>query len=188
MQLQPKESAPLYGLIGRCLVLEIDAALIEVLRDPAMASTLGKLEPRLESYVHREWQANDYDEVAAEYCALFVLPKGVTQTASYWIPGSTEDIGHSLVAGVAQVLDTFGLQIETPAMGNVPKDNVALLALLAAQLYQEDLATGTGHGDEFVKNFVTPWAPAFCDALLAKTGNPVYRAIACLLAQLTSRE
>src|SRR5690606_19672325 len=123
-------------------------------------------------------------DAAAEYCRLFVLPKGVTQQASHWIPGETEDIGHKLVAGVSQVLDGFDLQIQAQAMGNVPRDNVALLLLLAARLYEEDATSATRHGDEFVTTFVVPWAAHFSAALAKRTDNPVYRATARLLAEI----
>lgn len=184
MELAPAQYQALYGLIGRCLLLELDADVLGVLRAPDIAPVLGKLDAEFQPYVNRAWTQAEYDDAAAEYCALFVLPKGVTLTASYWIPGSTEEIGHQLVAGVLKVLENFELSVESLAIGNVPKDNIGLLLMLAAQIYGMDEMRSTRFGDEFVEQFVLPWGHGFCDGLLARTHNPVYRAIAHLLAQL----
>ncbi len=187
MQLAPAEYGALYSLLGRCLLLELDADTVALLATPAMASVLGKLDAEFAPYVNRAWGPAEFDDAAAEYCALFVLPKGVTLNASYWIPGVSEDIGHQLVAGVRQVLDNFGLTVEALNTGNVPKDNIGLLLLLAAHLYQlEDEQRALEYGDEFVAQFVVPWGAAFCEALLARTNSPVYRALGQLLAELLS--
>lgn len=185
MEFAPTEYNALYSFIGRCLLLELDAASVEMLRAPEMSAALSKLDPQLDAYLDREWTADDFDDAAAEYCALFVLPRGVTQNASYWIPGDTAEVGHKLVAGVHQVLNNFELSVEELPMGNVPHDNVGLLLLLAAHLYEVDETSSSSstHGDDFVANFVSPWGPAFSAALLGKTQNPVYRAVGHLLAQ-----
>ncbi len=188
MQIEAAQNKALYGLVGRCLVTELDSDAVTALRSPAILSVLGKLDDKLDGYLVRDWNEGDYEEAAAEFCALFVLPKGVTQIASSWIPGSTEDIGHKLVAGVRQILENFSLEVETLSMGNVPKDNVGLLSLLAAELYGIDEVDSSSHGDDFVQSYVAPWGNAFGQALQAKTKNPLYRAIGGLLVELVSDE
>ncbi|MCG8416586.1 MAG: molecular chaperone TorD family protein [Proteobacteria bacterium] len=184
MILASKEYGILYGLIGRFLLVELDSAAVEALRSQDIISVLDKLQPGCESYLSRHWTDEDYDDAAAEYCALFVLPGKVPLIASYWIPGATEEIGHQLVAGVREVLQRFALSVAALHTGNVPGDHVGLLSLLAAYLYQQDDPLAAQHGRDFVETFVSPWVPAFTGALLAKTENPFYRALGHLLAQL----
>ncbi len=179
MQLAATELSSLYRLIGQCLISELDAPAIEMLRSTQIASVLEKLEPDFEAYVKRDWTAKDFEDAAVEYCGLFVLPGGAPLRASSWIAGS--EVEHTLVAGVEHVLMSFELSIDQLAVGNLSKDNIGLLLFLAAHLFEVDASEQSRFGHDFVTNFVLPWAPVFSEALLAKSHNPVYRAMSLLL-------
>jgi len=183
MQLTATDLSSLYRLIGQCLISELDTPAIEMLRSAQISSVLGTLEPDFVAYVKRDWTAKDFEDAAVEYCGLFVLPGGAPLRASSWIAGT--EVEHTLVAGVEQVLMSFELSIDQLAVGNLSKDNIGLLLLLAAYLFEVDASEKSRFGHDFVSNFVLPWAPAFSEALLAKTTNPVYRAMSLLLAATT---
>jgi len=182
-ELSATHASSLFSLIGNCLLLELDHAAVELLRAPEISDALNKLDDRCHSYLHRSWSEADYEEAAAEYCALFVLPKGVTQCASYWISGSTEENANAIVTGVRTILTDFGLALHETEMGRIPEDNAGLLLLLAGQLYEMDATEDSQHGDVFVEQYIAPWARSFCAALAGKTDNPVYLAMAALLME-----
>lgn len=184
MQFEATQHKNLYGLLGRCLISELDLQTVQSLQSPAIAEVLTTLDAELGPYLSKAWNQAEFDNAAAEYCALFVLPGGVTQVASHWVPGPTEQNGHKIVAGVEQILENFGLQVEQQRMGNVPKDNVGLLLLLAAELFALDASEASTHGQQFVANYVTPWALDFGAALRDRNSTPLYRAIGELLVLL----
>lgn len=186
LPLDAREHGGLYDLIGRFLLQELDADGLALLRTDTVSALLEALEPGIGPYLARPWTDDDFEQAAAEYCALFVLPGGVTPCASYWISGSTEEIGHQMVAGVDQVFDSFGLAVEDLPMGNVPRDHAGLLLSLAGYLYLSDAPDAARLGQEFADTFIKPFAPAFAEALAARTESPVYRALARLLSELAA--
>lgn len=172
--------ASLAHLIAHFLLHEIDPPGLGTLRQPGMLETLDKLEPGCSEYLSREWQTDDFEQAAVDYCSLFVLPRGAPPFAGAWLGGAPQEHSQRLLAqihGIARQLDT------EPGFANLPVDHFGLLLPLLAEAWLRDHRKAV---DGLRQEILEPTIPAFAAACRQRTRNPLYRALASLLGQLFS--
>ncbi|TFH23792.1 MAG: hypothetical protein E4H03_05325 [Myxococcales bacterium] len=177
--------APLYALLARISLLELDRELLGLLREPGLIEVLDKVEPGCRADVMREWSDRDLEAAAEEYCALFLLPDGAVPRASAWIPGEQEMVGSGVDELVDRVLEALGV---TPdgVLARVPRDHLGFLLHLAAVALDDDDAAARSVARGLIDQALAPWVGRWTDAVLARAEQPVYRAHARLLAALLS--
>jgi len=180
--------APLYALLARISLLELDRELIDLLREPGLIEVLDKVEPGCRADIIREWSDADLEAAAEEYSTLFLLPDGVMPRASVWIADEERETAEARIDElVGRVLEALGV---TPdgVLTRVPRDHLGfLLHLAAVALDDEDEAARTVAGG-LIDQALAPWVGRWAQAVLARAEQPVYRAHARLLSAMLSTE
>ena len=162
----PNQNAALYALLGRIFAKEIDPHFLKLLSATSeLSEVLNSIAPGCLEL--------DLEEAAAEYCRLFILPRGVPAVASAWLPGNDPNVAAPIVGLVHNLQST--LQLSLP--NELPPDHAGLLLPLMAWILdnQPDAAP------EFHAVALTPWLHAFASALELKAQLPIYQAIAKIL-------
>ena len=170
-------AAPIYALLSRILLNEIDHDLIATLENEVFLDTLEPIAPGLRLYV------STFDEASAELAAeeftrLFILPQGVAPRAAAWIDGELETVGARLSYKTQHYIELLGREIDTSVAGKLPLDHLGLLLDLAA------VSAGTEQGAAVVRDLIEPWAYRYGDALSRRASCPVYVAAGQLLKEL----
>ena len=180
--LEPEAKASLATLVAHLLLHEVDGPTLEVLRQEGVLEVLEKLEPGCRDYLAgREWGPADFDSAAAEYCRLFILPRGVPPYASAWLGGDPLVAGPRVAARAAEVRRALGLE---GAGGNPPDDHLGVLLTFLARAWQAGPA-GEPVARVLTGELLLPWTPAFSEALEREADGPLYRALGSLLGQLS---
>jgi TorA maturation chaperone TorD len=132
---------------------------------------------------------SDLDDLATEYCRLFVGPSPCCA------PYASTRLGGTMMRGrtadkVRVFAEQAGLELRVdPSL--VSEDHVAVLFDVLAELYDRR-AEGLSREDElaqFLRELVHPWVPDFLASVKEATSCELYRAAAQLaLALLTSSE
>lgn len=180
MELPASELALIYRLCGRLLLREVDAATLELLRQPAVRETLERAAPGAGAAL------DDWDDEAQreEFTRLFLLPGGVSAQASAWLPRERDALGAGLARAAEALLAELGRAPDPiPGVGRLPRDHGALLLELAALALERDPARGAS----FAGEALAPWLGACGRALARQSRSPLYRALGALLAALHPR-
>lgn len=155
-------------LAASLLAHEIDASLIASLQQPETALILQKIEPRVAPLLDKEWNSQDFEDAAVEYCRLFILdPVAPARAAAYNEKKSLE------VAGRIQfMLDSGFLELPVRFKTLAP-DHVALLLLVYSTL----------QGDDSIqfKSDNLAWLPDFSGRLETECQHPLYLLVAQIL-------
>ena len=171
-------SAPVHALLARMLLKEADAGLLRDLARPEIADAMETLEPGFTAYVARDRTEAELDDLAAEYARLFLMPGGVSPFAAAWIQGDEGTVRSGLESEIADLHRLLEIAPADFGLGNVPADHIGMLLSLTVVALEKD---PSGDLAARSRSLYQAWAPGFVDALLAKTGDPLYRAAAKLL-------
>lgn len=131
LALESEVKASLAALVAHLLLYEVDAPMLENLCQDDVVEVLDKLDPGCREYLAgRDWVADDFDTLAAEYCRLFVLPGGLPPYASAWLDGGYPVNGPRVAARIKEMMRALGVE---EVAGNVPRDHLGFLLALWAQ-------------------------------------------------------
>ena len=177
--------AAVHSLLARILLTEMDRDALVALSNPDVLEILERVRPGCAAFVRdTEWTPAALDALAADYCTLFILPKGVAPYAASWLDGDPAVLRGQLTDRINEVLDALRVRPGEFGMGNVPADHVGvLLALHALALEQggEGLASRS-HA------LLAPWVARFGERLAEHAAGidaPLYEAAGRLLHGLT---
>ncbi len=165
----PDAEASLYALLGRFFAAEIDRDLFETLQVPDIRETFEKIEPGCTACF-------DEEAAAAEFCRLFVLPKGTPAVAGAWLKGTGSPNSTAIVGLVLNLRSALDLDLPD----HLPPDHAGVLLPLMAWLldHQPDAAA------DFREQALAPWVAPFAAALQEKAELPLYRVVAKILPAL----
>ncbi|MEM7051568.1 MAG: molecular chaperone TorD family protein [Acidobacteriota bacterium] len=162
--------AEIAPLLGRLLLAEIDAPLMALLSHPDVAAVLDQAEPGCGAWLENE---HDLDELAADYCDLFVLPGGLAPVAGAWAEGvDRQDFLHRLAM-------VFPFESEIASSFETPADHFGRLLTVLGRATSPDASWSSPLID-----LVGPPMAAFGEALANHPTIPPYRACGRLLMAL----
>ena len=171
------------SLLARLVLKEVDAELLEVLRAPDLVEALDQAVPGTRAFLAREFGPEEFDDCAADFATLFLLPGGATPYAASYFEGDAGAARAQLANRVAEALDVLQIEPRDFGLGNVPMDHAGmLLALWAVAI---DRATGTTL-PERVQALLEPWLGTFAQAIVKTAKTPIYQATGEVLATLAS--
>lgn len=181
----------LYALCARILASEIDAELLRRLCSAELAASGLTL---VDDDLRALDEATALDELAAEYCRLFVGPQPVAA------PYASVQRGEVLLGGrsrarLLELMDKHGLEVET-GISIASPDHAAVMVALLATLYAEaagatepaEAASAISAARELLTGCVLPWMPAYLDRLADVASREPYRSVSMLLAALLDQE
>ena len=177
--------APVFALLARLILKEVDETLLRVLRQVNILEVLEKAEPGCAAYLAgSDWQSETFDVSAVDFTGLFIVPQGVQPQASAWLPGERELVGGHVATLVHQTVETLGLQPADPDLSRLPADHLALLLSITAQALSSEAPQAQHLGQTFFEQTLAPWLPTIGARIGACAHTPLYRAVGALLAQL----
>ena len=172
----------LHALLSRLFLKELDAPLLRELTRPAIADVLEVLEPGFSAYVAAAvWDAERFEEEAAEYARLFLLPRGVSPYAAAWMQGDEGAIRADLEERITNLYEVLRVRPTDFGLGNVPSDHVGMLLALTAAAEATD---ASGDLTACCLALLAPWAPGFAARVADESHSPLYRAAGRLLGEL----
>lgn len=182
----------LYGLCARILASEIDAELLRRLGSAELAISGISL---VDDDLRAADQAAALDELAAEYCRLFVGPQPAAPPYASVQRGEVMLGGRSR-ARLLELMDKHGLEVADTGVAIASPDHAAVMVALLATLYAEaaaatdpsDASAAIGAARELLTDCVLPWMPAYLDRLAGVATREPYRSVSTLLAALLEQE
>jgi TorA maturation chaperone TorD len=176
-----RERAPIYGLLTRLLVREVDAETWRALRDPVLVEFFEAAVPEFGRWISAEPEKERLDTLAEEFAKLFLVPGGVPLFASAWIEGDARKIADDLAGFVSAALETLGREpLRAEPWGRLPLDHLAL--------WMDLIATASAESPELASHLeeelMGPWVIALGRALEQKATAPLYRGVGALLQAL----
>ncbi len=176
--------APIEALLARVFLKEVDADLVAALAQPALADALEALAPGFRAFVcDRTWDVAAFDDEAAEYARLFLIPGGASPYAASGAAGAGGTVRAALQQEIAVLYETLRIAPRAFGLGNVPSDHIGMLLSLVSVARQQDRSGGLAAK---AMALLTPWAPRFAASVADSTRSPLYCASARLLAQTLS--
>ncbi len=166
---------------ARLVVRELDHAVVESLRAPALRDALSAYDSDCAAYLDAldAGGADALEQAATEFCSLFVLGKNTSPHASAWLGSDPAETGAAITRSVAGWMDQLGVEVAPGDWGNIPRDHLAVLCgLVAIALHAPHPA-----GERLARTIAVEalgWVPAFAEAVEHATTNPLYRAAARL--------
>lgn len=187
MSLDAVSEAAVHSLLARILLTEMDRSAIDSLCRDEVVDTLEQLRPGCARYLRdTAWDEASLDALAADYCTLFLLPKGVAPFAASWLDGDPAIARAELTERINEVLDALQVRPADFGMGNMPADHIGVLLALHALALQQggrQLAARS-------QALLTPWAEDFAARLTdhaARIEAPLYEAAGRLLTETLRR-
>jgi TorA maturation chaperone TorD len=175
------ERAPIYRLVARLLIREVDAATWVALREPAIVDFLEAAAPDFGDWIAREPNAERLEELAEEFARLFLVPGGVPLFASAWIEGQSESVANGLAHFVSEILEATGREtVFAEPWGRLPLDHLALWLDLVAGLADESPELARHLDDQLMG----PWIISLGRSLEEHAASPLYRSVGALLQDL----
>ncbi len=184
---QPKSTddraayAALLELVARLFLAELDRAALEELSRSDVLELLDQLEPDTAKFVRATATSADATEqLASEFCRLFLLTPGTTNPVASSFEPSAGDV---LAAHVPHWEQGLGIEPGDGPWGHLPPDHLARLMALRA------IATLDNSGEilaDIERHAPARWLAQFGAAVLATTTAPIYRAAARLLIELAT--
>ena len=177
------ERAPIYRLLSRLLIREVDAATWVALREPTIVDFLEVAAPDFGEWIAREPNADRLEELAEEFARLFLVPGGVPLFASAWIEGQPEIVANDLARFAHEILEATGREpVSAEPWGRLPLDHLALWLDLIAGLADESPELAR-HLDE---QLTGAWIVALGRSLEGLAASPLYRSVGALLQDLNA--
>lgn len=181
LRLSAVERAPIYALLARLLIEEVDAPTWESLRTPDVAAFLEQGRPGFADWIAAPASDAALEDLAEEFASLFLVPNGVPLFASAWLEGDRERMAKDLSEFVQNAMTALERQpIVRPPWGRLPMDHLALwldLIVSAADASPE-------FAEELVEQLMGPWVAQLGAALEKKARSPLYKAVGALLDAL----
>ncbi len=160
----------LLRLLSRIYLKEVDREFASFLSDSNCLEVFG-----MKSSDFSTWSQELEEELAVEFCRLFITPGVCVPLASAFL-GAAEGDSKAKESTVALlipgILEQVGVSLEAE-FAELPQDHLSLLFSLWALF----LAEGAG-GDDFKKICLDPWVMAFADRLYEKAQHPFYQGLA----------
>ncbi len=182
------ELAPVFALLARLILREVDEALLKVLRQADILEVLDKAEPGCAAYLSGPaWEPETstfFEALDVDFTGLFIVPQGVQPQASAWLPGERELVGGHVASLVNQAVAALELQPVDPALSQLPADHLALLLSITAQTLGSDDPKAQEMGRGLFEQTLAPWLPDIGARIQARADTPLYRAVGVLLTQL----
>ncbi len=170
------------ALLARIFLKEVDAALLRALAEPRVVEVFETLELEFERFIDpASWDEATFDDHAAEYARLFLLPGGASPYAAAWKSGDDGAVRAALNHEISSLYAALRLEPIDAGMGNAPSDHVGMLLSLCAAAGQID-ASGDLHAR--ARALLEDWAPSFAEKTRSLSTSPIYRAAARVLIAL----
>ena len=161
-------------LASRLLWKELDEPFVKALVDSGQSDVIDAFSQGARD-VLCSFDKQCAERLAEEYCALFVLPEGISPRAAGWMPGEMLSAGAKISHDCQTFMKRYGQRPNPEGFGVLPDDHIALLLDVAAQ------SVGTSDEQEAFDRLVSPWSGAFAEALLARVTSPIYGAVGGIL-------
>lgn len=181
-----------YALAARIFASEIDA---ELLRRLASAEVAGAGMTLLDDALRDLDEVSALEDLAAEYCRLFVGPRPVCA------PYASVQRGEAMLGGRAgtrllDFLERHGLELTDTGLPIASPDHVAVFLAVLAGLYADAavatdadaVAVATGAARELLESSVLPWLPAYLERVAENAQREPYASVAKLVAALLEQE
>jgi TorA maturation chaperone TorD len=187
----------LYALAARIFAAEVDELLLQRLESSGLA---GAGHPAGLVLLEDEIRALDVpsaiEELAAEYCRLFVGPMPVCS------PYASTQRGEALLGGRAgarllEFLERHGLELTGCAEMHIASpDHVAVMLAVLAALYAESAAApdeataavASSAARELLEQSVLPWVPSYLAGVATNARREPYASVSRLLVALLDEE
>ena len=187
MSAKSKKSSPspnspkagLYLLFAELIHREIDAKLLDLLRQPEVLAGFTELEPSCADYLTREWSESDYENAAVDFCDLFIMPEsGSAPRAAAWLEMGGELTAEAVDSVVNQFITEWKIEVP-PSYQYLAYDHLSLIFYLAVVIAEQDEELA----EEFEAAVLTPWIGRFGESLKSSS-SPFYRALGVMLSSL----
>ena len=183
------QKAAIFALLGRIFISELDRQSLEALQEQQISTVFEKLQKGSKDYLdNTQWDDETIDQLASEYCHLFILPKkpGLSLKASHWM--TNDESSH--LAKLETIISRLDLDASAVKLGftNLPDDHLGVLLYFMSSIYGSDDEELQKLGASLAKLSLFPWILKFNDKLLISTTNPLYLASGKLLLELLSFE
>ncbi len=163
-------------MLGRLLVEELNPDLLSILKQPSVLEAFDGMD-----YLRQEWDAETHEQAAVDYCALFVLPKGVSPMAGAWLGGGErEPTGVHIQTVVSSIRARVGFPLPK-SLAAAPPEHAGLLLFLGGQLACATDSELSQEAIPFLKATLCPWFHRFSEALANSTVSPLYSKVGQLL-------
>lgn len=185
--------ANIYALLSRIYRKEITPELLQKLRDKKLNSTLSGMGLDFSDLFEKN-EKKLIDDLAAEYCRLFIGPgPHIPPFESVHHGTFTNEGGLSgLLWGnealkVKKFYDKLNLKVPRDSEVNIP-DHIAIELEVMQYLCNKEVESGSNGKlkecremeKEFLNEHLTQWIPSFCDAVIKSSNIKFYRDIAAL--------
>lgn len=186
----------LYALCARLLSHEVDRPLWRVLSSGQLEPVARQLEVALvEPDLLRRDEAGALEELAVEYCRLFIGPIPLCS------PFASAQMGEALLGGRARTrLESFaqarGIDLHPDDTRIASPDHIGVELALLANLYAqaaeprdaEDRLSALVGARELLEQHLLPWAPRYLAEVEQEARRALYRAAGKLGASLLADE
>lgn len=180
--------AHLYGLLARLYRIEVDAELLNALREPELAAALTELGVNLEQVMAKGTNTMLLEGLAVEFARLFLVPSTARPPYESIQLGEGQLFGNATVS-VQTFMEEAGLAL--------PEGRSYLPDHLSIELeIMQHLCLKEAEGDpaavslqtRFLKEHLLQWAPAYLQGLAGYAEPGLYREIAGLTAAFLQSE
>jgi len=168
----------LHMLLAELLHREMEPQLRQLLIQPEVLEVFAQIDPACREYLTRDWSEADYEQVAVDYCELFILPESsAAPRAAAWLPIGGAITAEAVDAVVTGFLSEWEIQVP-PSYQYLAYDHVSLILYVSAVIRQAD----SEQVDEFEEIALRSWIGQFGLAL-SGAKNPLYKAVGVLLSE-----
>lgn len=180
-----QQQATIYALLSRIFISELDFQTLAVLQEPDVLTVFEKLHDCFREYIENtSWDDKHLEDLASDYCHLFILPQNssLSLQASHWV-SNEESGGIVQIEALMNRLDMDLLVLSQP-VNQVPKDHLGVLLAFLSAVYASDSPDIQKLGPQLADQVFGPWIKRFDDKLSTVTSNPIYLASSRLLLEL----
>ena len=178
-----QQQATIYALLSRIFISELDLQSLAVLQEPDVLTVFEKLHDGFREYIENtSWNDKQLEELASDYCHLFILPQksSLSLQASHWV--SNEE--SSDIAQMEVLINRLDLSALSQPFNNVPNDHLGVLLAFMSAVYASDSPDLQKLGPQLADQVFGSWIKRFDDRLSTATSNPIYLASSRLLLEL----
>lgn len=180
------ERSAVLSLLSRLFLREADGALLQALMREDIAGTLDGLAPGTRAEVAGALEdEHAREELDAEYCRLFILPKGISPFAATWSGEGPPAESGVLEEQIGALFDALGMRPQEGDFGRLPLDHVGILLALASEAATRD---EQGELAQECLAILRTGRDGFAAAVAAETTSCLYRASALLLGEVLRPE
>lgn len=175
------QRSQLFSLLGRIFVSELDEEMIKLLQHKDIVDVFEKLYEGYEEYICQEWKNSTLEDLAADYCHLFILPDkhSLSLKASHWSADSrTSEKIENLVGRYRHNT------LHSNTLSSLPNDHLGILLNFIAHLLDSNNISAEKEADTFIQLALQPWVKDFTQKLNERSNNPLYCASSQLLLKI----